>query len=527
MFSAISDTFYPRHQHWLTRIVFLRSLAFIYTVAFLIALQQNPGLLGSKGLLPTSLYLSHVRQHLGVNESAWSLFPLVPTLFWFVGGDQVDFWLDAAAWTGLVLSVLVLILGAANMPLLLSLWLLYHSIVNVGQTWYSFGWESQLLETGFLAVFLCPFLILSQLPPGTPPSLTAVLGYRWLIFRIMIGAGLIKIRGDQCWRDLTCMNYHYETQPVPNPLSYYLHQSPEMVHKAETLGNHFVELVVPWFLLLPNPLPALGGILQIVFMFFIIVSGNLSFLNWLTILPSIFCLNDGWFSWLFSSAKKERVKQIIDADTSEEGATYFTAKNFRILINSLVGAGIAYLSIPIVQNLISSRQIMNTRFDAFSLVNTYGAFGSITKQRTEIVIEATWHSSPTDSNAVWHEYEFNCKPGNTSTQPCTISPYHYRLDWLMWFAAFQNYQSNPWFVHLIGKLLSNDATTLNLLASSPPLKGKPKFVRALHYSYEFTRLGSREAAAGHWWKRTFLKEYLPPVQLRDLKGVYRQMGWEF
>jgi hypothetical protein len=42
----------------------------------------------------------------------------------------------------------------------------------------------------------------------------------------MIGAGMIKIRGDQCWRDLTCMNYHYQTQPVPNPFSIYFHNTP-------------------------------------------------------------------------------------------------------------------------------------------------------------------------------------------------------------------------------------------------------------------------------------------------------------
>ena len=62
---------------------------------------------------------------------------------------------------------------------------------------------------------------------------------------------LVKIRGDSCWRDLTCMNYHYQTQPVPNPISYYLHKSPEIVHKAEVVGNHIVELVAPIFIILP------------------------------------------------------------------------------------------------------------------------------------------------------------------------------------------------------------------------------------------------------------------------------------
>ncbi|KAI6646711.1 Lipase maturation factor 1 [Oopsacas minuta] len=518
MLLAFRNTFYPVNQHWLTRIVFLRCLAIVYTTAFLVALQQNPALIGSRGILPVNLYLNYVGQQLGKNESVWFRFIRVPTLLWFVEEHHIDFWLDAIAWSGVILSSVVLILGASNMIIMVTLWLLYHSLVNVGQIWYSFGWESQLLETGFLAIFLCPFLSLSQLPPHTPPSLIAILGNRWLIFRIMLGAGLIKIRGDQCWRDLTCMNYHYETQPVPNPLSYYMHQSPEIVHKMETMTNHIVELVSPWFLVLPRPLPAVSGIMQISFMFMIVLSGNLSFLNWLTMLPSIFCLNDGWFSFLFSKSTLDRVNQI---SSSKE---FGWKSKLRSLLNFIFGLVIAYLSIPIVQNLFSSRQVMNTSFDAYRIVNTYGAFGSITKQRTEIIIEATW-DNPSNRSAVWHEYEFHCKPGNTTRRPCTISPYHYRLDWLMWFAAFQNYQSNPWFVHLIGKLLSNDSTTRSLLASYPPLQGRPSYIRAKHYSYEFTQLGSSEAAEGHWWKRKFLRDYFPPVRLQDLAEAYKQMGW--
>ncbi|GFR69257.1 lipase maturation factor [Elysia marginata] len=141
---------------------------------------------------------------------------------------------------------------------------------------------------------------LSELPKATPSSKINIFAFRWLIFRIMIGAGLIKIRGDKCWRDLTCMNYHYETQPVPNPVSYYLHQSPEAMHKFEVLSNHFIELVAPFLLLLPHRgLCMLGGALQIVFQVVLIISGNLSFLNWLTILPSLACFDDASLAWMF------------------------------------------------------------------------------------------------------------------------------------------------------------------------------------------------------------------------------------
>ncbi len=169
------------------------------------------------------------------------------------------------------------------MPILFSLWALYFSIVNVGQTWYSFGWESQLLESGILAMFMVPVFSLSKFPRHTPTPLVCVWGFRWLLFRIMIGAGMIKIRGDQCWRDLTCINYHYQTQPVPNPLSVYFHFNhgecalrpvqcvadglhAEMVHRMETAGNHVVELLCPWLLLVPLRSALLaGGVIQIAF----------------------------------------------------------------------------------------------------------------------------------------------------------------------------------------------------------------------------------------------------------------------
>jgi hypothetical protein len=92
---------------------------------------------------------------------------------------------------------------------------------------------------------------------------------------------------------------------------------------------------------------------------------------------------------------------------------------------------------PVVLNLISSKQVMNTSFEPFRLVNTYGAFGSITKERHEVIFKGTKSENLSDPNIKWLEYEFKCKPGNVKRRPCFITPFHYRLDWLMWFAAFQ------------------------------------------------------------------------------------------
>uniref|UniRef100_A0A0B6ZS11 Lipase maturation factor n=1 Tax=Arion vulgaris TaxID=1028688 RepID=A0A0B6ZS11_9EUPU len=464
-----TSTDFAHGSYWLTRIVIVRYMGFIYFVAFLVSLHQNKQLLGKDGLLPANVYLSHIKNKTQ-SSSMWTLLLYVPTLLWFVDYDKdLDLWLDIIAWTGLAIATFMIVTGAGNWPLLLFQWMLYHSLVDVGQKWFSFGWESQILETGFLTVFLCPALSVSALPKATPTSKIIIIAYRWLIFRIMLGAGLIKIRGDKCWRELTCMNYHYETQPVPNPLSYFLHQSPELIHKFEVLSNHFVELFAPFLIFLTRKWCMVGGFIQILFQVALIISGNLSFLNWLTILPSLACFDDASLACLFSKKVKLRAMAIITEEKQKNlnQIRPSLGRLTRITFNISFGFLIAYLSIPVVQNLLSTQQAMNTSFDSLRLVNTYGAFGSVTKKRTEVIFQGTNSSDPNSSSAVWEEYQFKCKPGAIHRIPCVISPYHYRLDWLMWFAAFQNYQNNPWLIHLAGKFLVNDQNTESLISYNP------------------------------------------------------------
>ncbi|XP_071533654.1 lipase maturation factor 1-like isoform X3 [Panulirus ornatus] len=520
--TADDDVVLLPDTYWLTRIVYLRFLAFIYFVAFLVAFHQNKQLIGDRGLLPLKLHMEVLIKHIG--SDWWKRIQAAPTLLWLAEPwNEVNPWLDGLAVVGMVVSSIVMVFGAANMFIMVLLWILYHSLVAVGQRWYGFGWESQLLETGMLGVWGVPLLSLAAIPEASPSSPVLIWGLRWLIFRIMLGAGMIKIRGDHCWLDLTCMNYHYQTQPVPNPMSYYLHQTPDWWHKTETFGNHIVELVLPFFTFLPRAFRITCGIGQILFQVILIISGNLSFLNWLTIVPSLAYFDDCSFSFLFSKSTKRKVFKL--QQLQQEDSPMVDPGVARKTVNLLVTLLLGYLSMPVILNLISSRQIMNTSFDPFRIVNTYGAFGSITKERTEVVFEGTHSWNPDAADTVWHEYEFKCKPGRENRRPCLISPYHYRLDWLMWFAAFQSYEHNPWLVHLAGKFLVNDQEASSLIAHNPFLnQDPPKFVRALHYKYEYTILSSGDGK--DWYKRKLKGIYLPPVDIRMLQPVFKRMQWK-
>ncbi|HEY8091562.1 MAG TPA: lipase maturation factor family protein, partial [Polyangiaceae bacterium] len=248
----------------LTRFAVLRLLALVYLVAFLSLALQMDGLLGSHGLLPIASFLPRLHTHLGAG-AYWKL----PTLLWLGSSDGA---LHVLCWTGVVLSAAAL-LGATNALLQLALWALYMSFVHAGQIFYGYGWEIQLLETGMLAVFLCPVGSLRPFPATRAPRLVVWL-LKWLVVRIMLGAFLIKIRGDSCWRDLSCLDYHFETQPNPNPLAWWAHHAPHGVHVAGVLLNHLAEGVAPFFVFTFRRWRHAAGAVLVVFQATLIASGN-------------------------------------------------------------------------------------------------------------------------------------------------------------------------------------------------------------------------------------------------------------
>lgn len=497
---------HPADTYWLTRFVILRLLGAVYAVAFLAAALQILPLIGSHGLLPLNLFLERVREALGSSAAG---FARLPSVFWFGHSDTT---LVVAAWIGFALSCVV-VAGYANALLMAALWALYMSFVHVGQDWYGYGWEIQLLETGFLAIFLCPLLDGRPFPRREPPIVVLWL-FRWLIFRIMIGAALIKLRGDPCWRDLTALYYHFETQPIPGPLSRAFHFLPHWMLKAGVLFNFLAELVAPWFAFYPRIARRIAGVIIVSFQFTLILSGNLSFLNWLTIVPALACFDDGFWAKLFP-------RIFVGWQTAAVAAW---KPSFPMQVTSYVLAAlIGILSIPPVLNLLSPNQVMNTSFIPLDLVNTYGAFGSVGQERMNVVFEGTDAATP-DTNAIWKAYPYKALPVALNRRPPQIAPYQPRLDWQMWFAAMSSPQEYPWTLHLVWKLLHNDPGALSLFGENPFPDKPPRYIRAVLYRYQFAPLGNSNGA---WWKREELGLWLPPLSADDprLISFLQQAGW--
>jgi hypothetical protein len=455
----------------LARQVLQRGIAAVFLIAFASALAQFPALLGEHGLLPVPRLLER-RTPRGFTLFRWG---------------YTDGRLRAVAGTGVVISALLVAglpqLGPPWLPLLafLALWFLYMSIVNVGQTFYGFGWETLLLEAGFLAAFLGSDRV-------APPAPVLWL-FIWLVFRLEFGAGMIKIRGDPVWRDLTALYYHHETQPMPNPASWFFHHLPKPLHKVEVAGNHFAQLVVPFFLFFPQPVGSIAAAVVIITQLWLVASGNFAWLNTLTILLA------------FSAVSDRAVQAVLPV--GDFTPQYQPEPVWFTVVVLAVSALLVYLSYWPLKNLFAKRQLMNASFNNWHLANAYGAFGSITRQRYEVVVEGS------ADGVHWQEYGFKGKPGDPQRMPRQFAPYHLRLDWLMWFLALGS-PGASWFIPLLRRLLEADRATLKLLRHDPFNGEPPLLVRATLYHYRFSTWAERRRT-GQWWIRTESGQLVPPL----------------
>ena len=477
------------HDYLIASEVIQRGVAAVFVLAFASSYRQFPVLLGERGLLPTPEYLERAGRHVG------------PTLFRWRRTPYSDRLLRRVCLLGMLLGVAV-VLGLpqqgpawTTIPVFLAMWGLYLSIHSVGRIFYGYGWESMLLECGFLVGFLGSHAV--------APPLLMILFLRWMLLRLEFGAGMIKMRGDTAWRDLTAMDHHHETQPMPGPLSRLAHLAPRWWHRLEVLGSHAVQLGAIWLILLPQPFASIGALLVILTQLFLVVTGNYAWLNWLTILVACSALSDPVLHWLVGGPWPgwgwERWPLIGEVQIPADGSSPLW---WQLLILAVVAFLVALSGKPL-KNLFSSHQLMNASFNRFQLVNAYGAFGSMTKHRYEVIIEGTLAPDPlAAADDDWHPFEFPGKPGDVRRRSRQFAPYHLRLDWQMWFLALRP-GAQDWFVALLTKLHDGDPGVRRLLRHDPFDGAPPTGIRVRYFRYRYaTRQERRES--GTWWVRTDL-----------------------
>ena len=552
-----------KNTYWLSRMLIIRTLGFVYSAAFLIVALQGRPLIGVDGLTPVPL-LSEPKN-----------LPIQGWFFTIFGWNNRV--LECLGWVGFILSLLLCSGRISNPIIAFILWALYESFYYAshlpGVRFFHYGWDFQLLETGFLTIFLCPitsnifntcrtnsyFYRSSPKDNSNSTPLIVLWLFRWLGFRVMLGAGLSKIMSSEpCWKysKLNCMAFFYETTGNPSPLAWLLHKSPLQIHYLEVLANHFVELVLPWLFLSPWRTPRhFAGVIQISFQIVLILGGNYAFLNHLTIVPCLALFDDAFIlkytEMLFPSSilvafykhKIMKLQESNDNDAGEEkdaslevedakkrktrnARFYFiqiTSFIKKILVPIILAIFILWKSKPALKNLFGPHPWLYT-FDDFAFVNSYGVFGSITKKRYDMTLQYTHDPLPmilqlqhndvsVNKKVTWKELPFRCKADVLNKWPCVTTPYYHRLDWETWIdvtaiGEYERKKKTPeYIITLIGKIFQGDkdAASLLRLPLSELYTGKdenvaPTAIMPTFYLYEYSNV-SDLFYHGNWWKQ--------------------------
>jgi len=461
--------------------LFLRTLGAVYLFAFASFALQAAGLIGSHGISPVAEYLHSLREYYG------AVYWEAPTVFWLGASDGM---IKAVGIAGICLSALLL-LGLRWRILRIVLFVLYLSLVTAGQEFMGYQWDALLLEAGFLAILL-----------GSSPIVVWL--YRWLLFRLMFLSGVVKLAsGDPSWRNLTALPVHYETQPLPTPLAWYMYQLPEWFQRASVGFVFFVELAVPFLIFTPRRVRLFAAGAMVALQVLILLTGNYAFFNLLTIGFCLFLIDDAFFRRVCGKL----ISHIAPwATTQGKSHTWSRAICWSFAALAIFVGGFQVARPFGVRWSVADAAIRSV--SPFQLINSYGLFAVMTTTRPEIVIEGS------NDGLTWIPYEFKYKPGDLTRRPAWVAPHQPRLDWQMWFAALGDYQSDPWIIRFMARLLQGSPEVLRLLGSNPFPDRPPRYIRAQLYQYSFTNPAERKST-GAWWKRELKGVYVPAISLKD------------
>lgn len=469
-------------EYRLTENLFLRLLGLVFLFAFWSLQRQIVALAGSHGLVPAAQILASMLADLSSRA-----YLLVPTVFWVNASDG---WLSGVCLCGILASIFLVF--SARLALLWQrlavavCFVLYLSVASIGQPFTMFQWDALLIETAFLSLFT-----------STP---LAVWAFRMLLFRLMFESGCVKLlSGDPVWRNLHALRYHFMTQPLPNPIAWYVYQAPSWLLDAMTFVTLAIELICPWLLFLPRRIRHVGAALLIALQILILLTGNYAFFNFVTIAICLWALDDRSFQWC---------RRLLPAKIAPSRDWYRTLATATLATLMVLGA---------VQVVSMFKRSAAAPFSGimsfiapFQIVNSYGLFAVMTTARPEIVFEAS------EDGTTWKEYSFPYKPGDVRRSLPTIAPFQPRLDWQLWFAALDgDFRQDRWTVNLAARLLEGEPAVLSLL-DRPPFASPPKYVRAQLYDYWFTTPAERKET-GAIWNRRYEREYLPAISLDMLQ----------
>lgn len=416
---------------------------------------------------------------------------------------------------GCLLSIL-LFASIAEPLALFFLYLAYLYIVAVGQEFLSFQWDTLLLETGFISIFLGRSRYFSF---SEKTNKIAIVALMWLSFRLMFSSGFVKVMSevaiDSSWLSLTALTYHFETQPLPTPLAIFYNAAPLLVSKIACAAALAIEVVVPFFIFFGARARIVAAVLFTFLQIVIALTGNYGFFNFLSVVICLPLIADREVHRLFRFFKLNGIEQLllkVNANAREN-----RHRLIRIVENVISRAAfsvIAFASIVSISLTVFGREVYNNMpvplamtysiCQNFGVSSTYGLFAVMTRNRPELIVEGSI------DGIEYKAYEFYYKVGDMHRAPPIVAPYMPRLDWQMWFAALRAESGagpDRWFLHFLSCLAQGEKNVLGLIKTNPFAAAPPKYLRVKLYKYKFAT-PEMLASSGQWWQREEIGIYL-------------------
>lgn len=492
--------------------LFLRGLGAIYLIAFGSFWIQYQGLVGDNGIYPISDYLAAVADYCE-GQADISCLSIAPSLLWLGSSNAaLTLLLSSAA-----LSSILLLSGALTKLSAIGCWLCYLSLVTAVPQFLNFQWDSLLLETGLLGILFAPWKLWENPKAKTVYSSLSRGLIAWLLFRLMFESGYVKLNSfgpnnENTWWDLTALDYHYFTQPIPHGMSWHFHHLPDWFDNMSLCIMFAIELVIPFFIFAPRRIRTVALILQILLQLLIMLTGNFGFFNLLTCLLCIPLLADQSFpkclrNVLASPNHQEPYSIPRWLAWSRRAVLWPIAAVILVMSTLELGQACQWIDLhqrdPTLWSPPESILSFHQTLAPYRSINGYGLFRVMTTERPEIIIAGS------DDGITWKPYLFKWKPVHLEKLPGCAIPHMPRLDWQMWFAALNYHthrQFRPWFARFMRELKNNNNTVTALLEHNPFAEQAPQYIRVELYLYTYTSL-EKHRKTGHLWERKRLTNY--------------------
>ncbi|CCD70798.1 Lipase maturation factor [Caenorhabditis elegans] len=426
-----------------------------------------------------------------------------------------------------------------------------------------YQWDALLLESTVYVAILAWF-------DNGPADSIALFGIVSLLLRVVFMNGATKLL-SKCptWWNLTALNYHFESQPLPTPFAWYAHYFPQFFKQLATLQMNFIEILLPPLFLIPLiHVRYFVFFCQVLLTTLTLFTGNNGFFNYNILVLMVSLLQTPRVpigaSFLaaivfakigFEVVYRLPYKILFEDDRLPSFALTLTHESFRKFMIYYIDVIVATMAIIFtIVNCYSMLKVgssQNGRMKkwvhlAFVLCSVLflGVYGNIPLLRMDEKLAQRTYEPPVvmtmyktvNSWSVansygsyrqmtgthgrpeiviegshhiegpWREIEFTSKPGKVSKRPRFISPHHPRLDMQMYYAAEGTYQQNPFFLSLVYHLMQNTTEVVNLIEDYP-FKNRSEPMRFARAKLYMYHF--TDIGDKNWWTRSFQEEYMP------------------